>query len=142
MKELASSLASFGIFSLAYDDRWAGMNKNTKHILKAKIDHVCNELNIDDHITKEAKKVFNWMFTLDHLNKILHYASKANPSNKLMHEIEMKYNLKTGSRLPSVEDIKNDLSKLEVNDTSEINNALENYEYYLNHHKLREPNAI
>ena len=142
LKELASTLASYGIFSLAYDDRWTGMNKNTKHVLKEKIDQVCRELNIDDQITKEANDIFFWMFALDHLKRILHHASQATQDNKLMHDVEMKYNLKIGAPLPSSEEIKRDLSKLEINDSPEIVNAIKNYEHYLKHHKLRDPNAI
>jgi hypothetical protein len=142
LKELASTLASFGIFSLAYENRWAGMNNHTTHQLKARIDKVCESLNLNDQLIDEASSLFVWFSGNDHLHKITECLSKANPDD---HDARSKLDVlkrKPGEALPNVDDVKNVLATFEINNTREINESVDDYAYYLEHKKLRKKCAI
>ncbi|MBH0333657.1 hypothetical protein ABH14_28670 [Brevibacillus brevis] len=137
LKEITKPIVISTISNLTYGGRFGGMNTREKHRFRDDMIQIADSLKIEDSEVLDAINLFNRYHSWDHYQAFLRGVEKDTD-----REIGSRLHILTDYRttnFPSEEQINSILSEANLAEkiSPETKDLLQDYIYYLQHHKLR-----
>jgi len=137
LRNITTPLLTATINSLAFANRWGGMDPHSKHKLKTELEKVGTSLNINSPELQEAFNSFNLLHTLDHL-KVLSEATNKTFGNS--HQVAKSLSICVNDwrhKLPDKTTLIAIFEPISSQLLQEHKDLIDDYLYYIEHHQLR-----
>lgn len=130
---MSKPLVLFTLTYLVYGGRWKGISEKEKHQFRDKLVDIADSLKMD---IADTMNTFNRYHTWDHYSAFIESIWNVTKLNELRDGLSGLRDY-DHSNFPLNEEIRGIVQKYGTEITGESEDLLQDYTYYLKHHKLR-----